>query len=110
MTEYILKIEIPENKHEEITEILHISPSNTDFYWELSIGENNSLYTSAIDYFMNLIEINMQKLEAIGIKQENITIWFYKPYEGECSMEFSPKEMERLSFNNITLCISCWEI
>lgn len=99
MTEYVLKIEALENSYDEITKILHTSPSNIDSYWELTIDEDNSLYTQVIDYFMGLIENNMQKLEAIGIIKDKITVWFYKPYEGECNMEFNPKEMERLSFN-----------
>lgn len=59
---------------------------------------------------MDLIEYNLEKLKSIGIKSENISLWFYKPYEGQCNIEFTPREMNRWSLNNISLCISCWEI
>lgn len=109
MTNYVLKINSGKINSEKITDVLKVIPSSVDFFWEFSIDENNKLYTKAIVFFADLIESNMQKLKDIGVNEEDISVWFYKPYEGECNMEFSPKEMERLSFNNITLCISCWE-
>ena len=109
MTEYILKISTSKENYLNITRILEIVPSNDEYFWEFIIDENHDLYIKAIDSFMNIIEPNMQKLKKIGIKPEDISVWFYKPYVNECNMEFSPNEMRRLAENQITLCISCWE-
>lgn len=109
MTEYILRINSNNENYSKITDILNVKPSENNSYWEFSIDENDHLYTSAINYFMDLIEDNKNKLNSIGITSESISVWFYKPYSGQCNLEFTPKEMERLSFNSISLCISCWE-
>ncbi len=110
MTEYVLKIDSDQKQFSKITSILQVKPSCSDVFWELSIDEKNLLYTKAIIYFINLVENNIEKLKDIGVKNEDITVWFYKPYNGQCNIEFTPKEMLKLSSNNITLCISCWEI
>lgn len=110
MTSYVLTINSNHINYPKITDALKVIPSSVKSFWEFSIDIDNQLYTVAIDYFMDLIEANRYKLEDINIKPEDITIWFYKPYKGQCSMEFSPQEMKRLSSNNIALCISCWEI
>ncbi len=55
---------------------------------------------------MDLINFNMQKLKSIRIKEENIMIWFYKPYQDQCNMEFTPQDMKRMADSNVSLCIS----
>lgn len=110
MTEYVLKIKTNENNYSHLTTILNLEPTRNDGYWEYSINEDNELYTESIDFFLNLIELNLLKLKHCGITSDDITIWFYKPYEGQCNMEFSPQEMKKMADNGITLCISCWEI
>jgi hypothetical protein len=110
MTEYVLKINSDKKNYQKITDILQVTPSSMRSFWELSIDENNTLYTRAIQYFVDLIELNIQELKNIGITVNDISVWFYKPYEGQCNMEFTPDEMKKLSKNNITLCISCWEV
>lgn len=109
MTEYTLKIDTRKKNYSEITRILQIVPSSIEYFWEFAINEDNDLYVRAIDYFMDLIESNIQKLKKSGIEADDIVIWFYKPYTNECNIEFSPNEMRRLAENGITLCISCWE-
>lgn len=108
MTEYVLKIETKE--YDKITELLKVLPTRIKYSWEFSINEQNILYTNAIDYLMNIIESKRDELIEMGVKSNDITIWFYKPYIGECNIEFSPEEMKRLSNNKVSLCISCWEI
>ncbi|MFV0530508.1 MAG: hypothetical protein ACK5MD_03630 [Flavobacteriales bacterium] len=110
MTSYVLKINTEPEHYSKISNILGVSPTNRKAFWEFSIDEDNDLYTNSINWFMDLIELNFKNLKNLGIKKEQISLWFYKPYQGECSMEFSPEEMKRLSDNNITLCISCWEL
>lgn len=110
MTSYVLTINSDKKNYPKITDALQVTPSSIRSFWELSIDEDNKLYTKAIIYFMDLMEANMQKLKDIGIKKENISVWFYKPYEGQCNMEFTPQEMKRIAKHGITLCISCWEV
>jgi len=109
MTEYVLKIEASKDKFSEISRILKVEPSKSKFFWELSIDENNDLYVKAIDYFISIIENKFQELKELDINNDNISVWFYKSYTGQCNIEFSPSEMKKLSQNDITLCISCWE-
>ena len=110
MTNYVLTINSDKENYSKITDALQVIPSNVKSFWEFSIDEENKLYTTAIAYFMDLIESNMKKLNDLGIKKEHISVWFYKPYKEQCNMEFSPQEMKRLADNGIVLCISCWEV
>ncbi|REC59815.1 hypothetical protein DRF65_24110 [Chryseobacterium pennae] len=109
MTEYILKIEASKQFFPQITSVLGIEPSKTDYAWELSIKENDEVFTKAIPYFISLIEHKRSELEKIGITGGSVSVWLYKVYIGQCNMEFSPAEMKLLSDHDITLCVSCWE-
>ncbi|WP_347219757.1 hypothetical protein [Chryseobacterium sp.] len=109
MTEYILKIEAYKEFFPQITNILGVEPSKTDYVWELSINENNEVFTKAIAYFISLIEHKHSELEKINITRASISVWLYKVYSGQCNIEFSPDEMRKLSDHDITLCVSCWE-
>ena len=62
-----------------------------------------------INEFLDILEPNISKLEAIGIKRSDILIWKLYGYDQQCNMEFDPQRMKRLGDNGITLCISCWE-
>lgn len=109
MTEYVLKIEAPKEMFSEITNLLGIEPSQSKYSWEFSIKEDDNLYNHAIEHLVSIIKGKKTQLERIGINSSDISVWFYKPYSGQCNMEFTPVEMKELSNNNITLCISCWE-
>lgn len=109
MVEYILKIEASKDAFPEITAILEVEPSKTQNVWELSIDEDNALFTRAIAYLVSIIESKKAELEGIGVTHDSISVWLYKPYTGQCNMEFNPNEMKLLADNGITLCISCWE-
>lgn len=109
MTEYVLKIEACKDLFHQITDVLGVEPSKTDYAWELSIKENEDVFTKAIPYFVSLIEHKRSELEEIGITGSSVSVWLYKIYAGQCNMEFSPNEMRLLSDHDITLCVSCWE-
>lgn len=109
MTEYVLKIEASKELFPEITSVLGVEPGKADYAWELSVNENDEVFTRAISYFISLIEHKLSELEKIGITRGSVSVWLYKVYSGQCNMEFSPAEMKLLSDHDITLCVSCWE-
>lgn len=104
MTEYVLKINAQKKYYPIITKLLGVEPTNTRNFWELSINENNPLYTIAIDYFIQILEKNK---ELLNNAKYDITIWFYSSNK-QINIEFSPIEMKKMAKNNITLCISYW--
>lgn len=106
MTEYILKIEDKLN-HDEISNILNLSKSNNNPFWEHSINENKM--NDPLIFLANKIEHNYNYLKKYS-ENNLISIWIYKSYKGEGNIEFSSKTMKLLSKNNITLCVSFWEI
>ncbi|MDN3693669.1 hypothetical protein QWZ06_15905 [Chryseobacterium tructae] len=88
MTEYALKIKASKELFPQITGILGVEPSTSDYFWELSIKENDNGFTAAIPYFMSLIEHKRNELEKIGVIRTCISVWLYKVYTGQCNMEF----------------------
>lgn len=107
-----------------ISKILGIKPSfhSEDWYLEafyddLSIGsleddkniEEGLEPKSHISDFLDLLEGKYQQLAEIGVRREDITVWKYYEYDGQCNMEFHPDETKRLGENGIVLCITCWE-
>lgn len=109
MTEYVLKIKAPKELFPQITTILGVKPSKTDYDWELSVQESDKVFIKAIPYFISLIEHKISELEKIGIIGGSVSVWLYKVYAGQCNMEFSPDEMRLLADHNMALCVSCWE-
>ncbi len=109
-SEYKLRINADEENYTFITSLLSINPTSTRSYWELSIKESSHLHVNAINYFLDLIEKNIDRLNQNGIKNEDLSIWYFYEYDEQCNMEFSPKDLKRLGENGISLCISCWKI
>jgi hypothetical protein len=108
-SEYILRINADKEKYNTLSSLLEVMPTSTKVYWELSINESSNLFTKAINYYLELIENNFEKLNQIGIKKEDLSIWYLYEYEEQCNMEFQPDELMRLGNNGISLCISCWK-
>jgi hypothetical protein len=108
---YSLQIDAPEDQYDEIDIILGVKSN-----FALSAGwgielvekkEDESVFF--IKYFLSILEGKYEKLEKIGITRDNISLWMLYEYEGQCNMEFSPKDMYNLGKEGIVLCISCWE-
>ena len=100
-----------ENKYLIINDIIGVnSNSSPSCIWDITItsGDENE-YIPFIDYFLSILEGKYEQLAAVGIARENISIWMLYEYDGQCNMEFFPKDMKRLGEEGITLCISCWD-
>jgi len=108
-SEYVLRINTDKEKYNTLSSLLAVVPTSTRVYWELSINESSNLYTKAINYFLELIENNIERLNQSGIKKEDLSIWYLYEYEEQCNMEFQPDELKKLGDSGITLCISCWK-
>ena len=98
-----------------ISEILGILPDNS----EEESNYNTWIYTKEqketeayfdfINEFLDLLEPNFSKLQALGISRNDISIWKLYGYTQQCNMEFDSQRLKRFGDNGITLCISCWE-
>lgn len=108
-SEYILRINTDKEKYNILKDLLLVEPTSIKSYWELSINENSNLYIDSINYFLGLIENNIKELNKNGIKNEDISIWYFYEYDDQCNMEFKPLDLKRLGDNGIALCISCWQ-
>ena len=75
-SEYILRINTDEEKYNTLTTMLGVKPTSTKAYWELSINERSGQYRDAINYFLELIENHIEKLNKIGIKKEDLSLWY----------------------------------
>jgi hypothetical protein len=111
---YVLRIDSEKEKYDTVSQLIGVMPTSIEAFWDLSIEEDSipqgsSLYGTALSYFLNLIEKSISNLNQIGVAADDISIWYYYEYEGECNMEFSPDTLKRLGVNGITLCISCWK-
>lgn len=107
---YLLRIKIDRDNAEKISSVLESKPTSTLFYWEIAIEENSENFSESINYFLNLIEKSINKLNTIGVHNEDISIWYLYEYNEQCNMEFHPEDLKRMGSLGITLCISCWKI
>ncbi len=106
---YSLRIDAPDKNHEFIDKLLDIKSNNPPF-WEIQFTQNeNDEYISYIGLFLSILEGKYNQLNKIGVARENISIWIYYEYDGQCNLEFNPSELQRMGKEGITLCISCWE-
>lgn len=88
----------------------HFEKSNIPSTWWIQLNQDEE--DSPIDFinvFMDLLEPNFEKLNEIGIRNNDIVIWLVYEYDKQCSMEFHSEELERIGRNSITLCIDCFE-
>jgi hypothetical protein len=107
-TYYSLQINVSDDKFEIVDKILEIN-SNSKTFWELKLvkKENNENF---VDYFLSILANKYDQLAEIGIKRNDISIWFVYYYDGQCNMEISPKNMYKLGKAGVTFCISCYDI
>lgn len=108
-TAYEIRIDCDEQKKKIIEGILGLSSDDSLRGWSLTIEEDSPQFLDALNVFSNLISINLQKLDKVGIKTDMITFWYLYEYEQQCNMEFWPDIMKKIGELGIVLCISCWE-
>lgn len=105
---YSLRIHAPESKFELISKILKIELKDFSRGWVYEIETTE--YFDFINEFLNILEHNYKSLNKIGVLRDDISVWLIYGYNGQCNLEFSPKELKRLGENDISLCISCFEV
>ena len=77
--------------------------------WGLIIDEESQFFNGALRHFIELISLNTEALEGIGISRNDISFWYMYEYDQQCNMEFAPDITKRIGELGIVLCISCWE-
>lgn len=99
-----------EEKAGTISQLLGVE-NNCDYTsWSFEITENES--DCSVDFvqtFLNYINGKEGELLELGVRSENISIWMLYEYDGQCNLEFSPRDMKSLGEKGISLCVSCWE-
>lgn len=65
---------------------------------------------NAIHKIISVIRRNQRKLGVDRISSENIRICFCYEYKGECSWEFSYREMKEMGSSGMDLFVKCYEI
>jgi len=109
-TYHSLQIDIPDDKFEIVNKILGVE-SNCPPFWELKlIQKEEDKYIPFADYFLSILKGKYDQLEEVGVRRDDISVWFVYYYDSQCNMEFSPKDMCNLGKEGITLCVSCYDI
>jgi hypothetical protein len=52
---------------------------------------------------------NIEKIHALGISNDDLSIWYLYEYDEQCNMEFHPRQLKKFGELDIVLCISCWQ-
>lgn len=99
----VIKINSPKSVYNKISRILGLIPTSELIDWEYEIVDNS------VRKVFEILNNKIVLLNDIGIKKEDVTIWLYYEYEGQCNIEFSANDLLQLSKLNINLCISCWQ-
>ncbi|UBM60051.1 hypothetical protein LAG90_05250 [Marinilongibacter aquaticus] len=104
-----LQIDCNYKTKELLTQFLGESNHKNPNIWDRIIDENEKNSVAALYDFVGIINENKDQLSEIGIVSDDISVWNYYEYEGQCNMEFEPKIMKELGDLGVVLCISCWE-
>lgn len=107
---FSLRITADSEQVDKITHILGVEPNCPQDTWGYKLNIEDDAYVNFIDIFLNILEGKYDKLYAIGIARDNISIWMIYEYEEQCNMEFLPSDMKKLGDNGITFCVSCYDI
>lgn len=109
---YRLQIDASKDQYSKINKILGIKPNvPNNLGWILEYVEKETEeYIPFIKKFISILEGKFDLLEEIGIKRNDISIWYLYAYNSQCNMEFSPDDMQLLGKEGIAFCISCWDI
>ena len=119
INELTLSFEPSIETYNSISKLLTKKPDDKDFSnfpnkiphtWTYQvITKEEDPYFDFINSFLDILESKYAKLAELGIQRDDITIWNYYEYDGQCNMEYDPKRLKRLGENGITLCITCWD-
>ncbi len=107
--EYNLTIEVEKKYQEMVCKLINIEPTILENHLEFAIDQESKGYWEAILYFIDFIENNIDKLQEMNVKRENMTIWILYAYENQCNLEFDARILKKLGECGVSLCISCWE-
>ena len=90
---YNLQIDAPKEVYQDINKILGVESNSPHKGWELGLEEKEEdEHIPFIQYFLTVLDGKYDQLKEIGITREDISIWMLYEYEGQCNMEFSPKD------------------
>lgn len=107
---YKLKINAEEKFYDSVSSIVELQPKSYKYGWIYEIVfEEQIEYYDIIAKLLDSIEGKYEKLQELGIQNNDITIWLIYGYNNQCNMEFEPNTLGRLGKNGIKLCISCYE-
>ena len=105
-----LRIRCNDSFRDTVTVILGVEPNVKESVWELEkIIEEEDAYVNYIEYFLDLLDGNYEKLSLIDVERSDISIWLLYEYDLQCNMEFLPHSLKRIGENGIVLCVSCWQ-
>jgi len=107
---YELKINTEEKFYENVSSIVELQPKSYKYGWIYEIVfEKQKEYYDIIAKLLDSLEGKYEKLQKLGIKNNDISIWIIYGYHNQCNMEFNPNTLERLGNRGVTLCISCYK-
>lgn len=110
VSSYQLRIEVEENYYEQVSSIIGLRPKSYKFGWSYEIIlEEQKEYYDVILKFLDNLKGKYEKLQELGVENDNITVWLIYGYNNQCNVEFEPNTLERLGKRGIKLCISCYD-
>lgn len=106
---YKLRISTEEKFYDNVSSIVELQPISYKYGWSYEIlFDERKAQQDIIAIFLDYLEGKYEKLQKLGIKNNDISIWLIYGYHNQCNMEFNPNTLKRLGINNISLCISCY--
>lgn len=78
-------------------------------FWGFEINDEESDIVHPIDFFYGKLIHKLNDLKALGITNDNITIWELYEYDQQCNLEYDSETIGKLNALGVTLCISCWQ-
>ncbi|HOF16812.1 MAG TPA: hypothetical protein PLF32_08370 [Bacteroidales bacterium] len=111
ISSYQLRINVEEKYYEEVSSIIGLKPKSYKYGWsyEIILEEEKENY-NVISKFLDILDGKYKELNKFNIRNSDITVWLIYGYNNQCNIEFDPKVLKRLGENEITLCISCYEV
>ncbi len=108
---YSLRIDCELQQRKAISDLIGLENNgNYNANWSHEIVESETDNpVDFISFFLSYLNDKDKELLKLGVKTENISIWMLYEYDGQCNLEFLPKDMKRLGEKGISLCVSCWE-
>jgi len=77
--------------------------------WRYEVNDMNGSIFFFRDHLTNFVEKIYPRVNDELMANYQIQLWILYGYKEQCNLEFDAKDLELLTANNISLCISCWE-